>query len=471
VILRAAVLLALVGLVAGCALIPYVDEDAEQPKQAAKPVRKKARKKPKRVKVYVVAVDGDTGRRVRTAVARVGRERDRANRKGLSTLRVRRLAPLPVRVSAPGYLRRTVRVPFHRRRQNTVRIYRRSLQWPMYGVTPQRTQSHPRIRLRPPFRVVWSRGVGSLVEFPAVISEGVAYVSNQRGEIWAVEMRTGKVVWRRRTDAAMAASPAVVGDQVVVHGMRGNVWVLARSSGRVLWRYHVGSPIESSPVVRDGVDYFGAWNGTVYALDLERKRLRWTHRTGFKVTSSAAIAGNRLFIGDYAGRVFALNARTGRLLWTGSAGSRVYGTVAVARGRVYAPSVFSGMSALSARTGRLRWRVPVGDYLYSSPAVYRNSVYFGTYEGLVYRVSARSGRIIWTRSAGGGAVSGAVQVVAGLVYAATLRHRTTAWHWRTGRTRWSFRQGKYVPLSGNGERLLVHGATRIWAVEPKRKRR
>ncbi|HYY76787.1 MAG TPA: PQQ-binding-like beta-propeller repeat protein, partial [Gaiellaceae bacterium] len=115
------------------------------------------------------------------------------------------------------------------------------------------------------------------------------------------------------------------------------------------------------------------------------------------------------------------------------------------------------------------WRVPVGAYLYSSPAVYRGRVYFGTYAGLVYCVDAQSGRVIWTRGASG-RVSGAVQVVAGVVYAASLEDHTTGWHWRSGRTLWNFPHGEYVPVSGNGARLLFHGRRDIWAVEPKRRR-
>jgi len=136
---------------------------------------------------------------------------------------------------------------------------------------------------------------------------------------------------------------------------------------------------------------------------------------------------------------------------------------------VFAPSVFSGLSALSARSGRLLWRIPVGAYLYSSPAAYRSRVYFGAYTGLVYCASARSGRILWARPAGGN-VSGAIEVVAGLVYAASFGNRITAWDWRTGRTVWSFPHGRYVPVSGNANHLLLHGAREIWAVEPKRKK-
>jgi hypothetical protein len=67
-------------------------------------------------------------------------------------------------------------------------------------------------------------------------------------------------------------------------------------------------------------------------------------------------------------------------------------------------------------------------------------------------------------------VSGAVEVVGGLVFAGSLEGRITAWTWRTGRTRWTFPNGKYVPVSANGGRLLVHGLTRIWALEPRRRR-
>ena len=84
-------------------------------------------------------------------------------------------------------------------------------------------------------------------------------------------------------------------------------------------------------------------------------------------------------------------------------------------------------------------------------------------------MSAGSGHVLWTRAAGG-RVSGAVQVVDGLVYAASLEGRTTAWNWKTGNTAWTFPHGKYVPVSGSGERLLLHGAKELFAVEHKHRR-
>ena len=162
----------------------------------------------------------------------------------------------------------------------------------MYGATATRAQTQTHIRLRPPFRIVWSRGLGSLIEFPAVVDDGVAYIGNARATIRAISMRTGNVLWRHDTShGLMASSLRSSAAQLVYHTMDGQVVVLDRATGRQLWAKWFGSPIESSPIVQDGIDYFGAWNGVLYALDLRTHRLRWTRSLGAKITSSAAIAG------------------------------------------------------------------------------------------------------------------------------------------------------------------------------------
>ena len=96
-------------------------------------------------------------------------------------------------------------------------------------------------------------------------------------------------------------------------------------------------------------------------------------------------------------------------------------------------------------------------------------VFFGSYNGRLYAVAARSGRVLWSVRAGG-SVSGAAVVVAGIVYAGSMGERIVGADARTGRVRVRFPHGQYVPVSGNGGRLLMHGYSRIWAVEARRRR-
>jgi outer membrane protein assembly factor BamB len=464
-----ALLLVTAGLSSGCGAQPSAAGAAVT--TAATPsvgrpatVRRPARPRPR---VVVIVRNGDTGRRVAGARVRIGAQSRRTDGKGVAVLPVRRVRPLPVSASARGYGAREVVLGFDaRRRYRTLSLYEPKLQWTMYGANPQRTQAHPAIELRPPFRVLWRRTIG-YIEFPASVSDGVAFISNIRGIVRAVDMRTGALLWQRNTpNGKMAATPAVVGDVVVAHGMDGNVWVLDRATGRVRWRWYVGSPVESSPIVAGGVDYFGAWNGNVYALDLRRRRLRWVFHAGYKITSSAALSGGSLLIGDYGGRVWSLSRATGRERWVGSVGARIYGTPAVSDGRVFVPSSQGGTLTAFTLSGNRLWSISTGAYVYSSPAVWDGRVYFGSFNGVLYCVSAAAGRILWTYSSGR-AISGAPTVVAGIVYFSNTGRRTYGLDARSGRSLMSFDDGDYVPVSGNGSRLLLHGFATLYGVAPR----
>lgn len=418
--------------------------------------------------VRVVVLDGDLRTRVANATVWIGRHRLRTDRRGVASIR---LVPRPaiVRFSAPGYSPRSRRANFKRLPIVTLRVYQPRQQWTMYGGNPAHTGVRAGIRLRPPFRILWSVRNKNLIEFPAVVSDGFGYIGTYRGTIRAFSMRYGTVAWRRETRTKMASSLAVWGDKLVVHGMGdGRVRVLDRASGRVLWSRRIGSAIESSPVVRYGIDYFGARNGRVYALDLRRRRLRWTYPSGAKITASVSLAGRTAYVGNYAGRVVALDTRTGRLRWSSSVNGRVYGTAPVIGGRLFVPSSTGGsVTAFSTRGTRL-WSFHTGSYVYSSPAAWAGRVVFGSYNGVLYGLSQRTGGVRWTVRIGG-SISGAPVIVSGIAYAASFANRTVGVNVRTGRVIFRFPHGQYVPVSGNGRRLLLHGYSKLWAVEPRRR--
>jgi outer membrane protein assembly factor BamB len=458
-------LLLLTGLAVGCS------SGGERPHaQRPKPkLRKVVKRGAKSARVYVSVIDGDTHTKVKGAVVRIGSHRDEVGRRGIATLRVKRARPLPVTAWARHYSKRRVRMAFHpHHRWVTLFLFRPTLQWPLYGVTPARTQAQTGIHIRPPFRIAWTRGMGSLIEFPAVVSGGVAFIGNARGIVRAVSMRSGRVAWRTDTNGKMAASPAVVGHEIVTHGMDGRIHVLDRYNGRIVRRFSVGSAIESSPVVRHGIDYFGAWNGEVYAFDLRRGRVKWSYHSGYKITSSAALVGPKVFIGDYGGRLLALSAATGRLSWSGSVNGRIYGTPAVVKGRVFVPSSTGNSLTAFSTGGRRLWSRDTGAYVYSSPAAWGGRVFFGSYNGLLYCLSARSGSTLWTANAGG-RISGAAVVVDGIAYAGTGK-RIIGVDVRSGKVLVNFAHGEYVPVSGNGQRLLFHGYSRLYALEPRHHR-
>jgi outer membrane protein assembly factor BamB len=133
---------------------------------------------------------------------------------------------------------------------------------------------------------------------------------------------------------------------------------------------------------------------------------------------------------------------------------------------VFVPSSTGGSLTAFTTSGRYLWRVGTGAYVYSSPATWGGRVFFGSYNGVFYGVSAASGRILWEVGAGG-AISGAAVVVDGVAYAGSFAHQVVGVDARTGRVLLRYAHGYYVPVSGNGMRLLFHGYSRLYAVEPR----
>ena len=471
-IARVLVVLALVALLAGCGGGKHAAPPpaTTQPKPKPKPKPKPTHDAHQMTKLVVTVLDGDKRERVGGARVSLWGKSGRTDRHGVTTITAPR-GRHEVSVSARGYAPVSTPVNFQHSRWQTVDVYQPDLQWPLYGATTARTQAPTKIRLRPPFRLVWSRGLGHLIEFPAVVDSGFAYIGNARGTVRAISMRSGDFAWTHLTPGfpRMASSPAVEGDDIVYHTMGGGVYVLDRNNGHLRWSWNAGSAIESSPIIVNDIDYFGDARGEMYALDLRTHQLKWRKYLGAKITSSAAISGGRLFIGDYDGRLWALSPESGATRWVGRVNGKIYGTPAVAGGRVFVPSVAYSLSAFST-SGRRLWSVSTGSYVYSSPAVADGVVCFGAYNGVFYGVSAGSGRALW-RVPTGGPISGASVIVDGVAYVGSFAGRILGVNLHTGRRLMTFPHGEYVPLSGNGARLLFNGFSRIYAVEPRRSKR
>ena len=381
-----ALALLLVIALAGCGGRRQPQPSVAAPHRVVHPAPRPSRLLP----VEVTVLDGDTGKAIpHPLVSAVGAVR----RHGILFV-APRTRSLTVTSRAPDYPARTVRLQLGARRRLTVSLYRSDGQWLMYGASPARTQTQDAIRIRPPFRVVWSRYLGTLLEFPAVVDDGVAYLSNLHGLLFALSMRSGRTLWQLDMHTVEEdSSPAVVGPELVAHVKAGRVLVIDRASGRVRWSYRTSGEVESSPVVEQGIDYLGDWAGDVYALDLRTHKPRWVYHDGCKITASATIAGGVIYLGDYCGRVLALERSNGRLLWSRSAGGVVYGTSATAGGRLFVPSRASESLVAFKTNGNYLWRVQAGGLVYSAPAVWRGRVVLRLLHGrVVLRVGGHGHR-------------------------------------------------------------------------------
>ena len=350
--------------------------------------------------------------------------------------------------------------------------------WPEYGFDAERTRANPALDLAPPYRTLWRRDAGSLLEFPPVIGGGRVVVGTNGGFAMALDADTGRVIWRRRLRGRVASSPALAGPLALVTTTRGLLYALDAGTGGVRWRWDAGSSIESSPLVVSGSAYVGTLDGRVVRLSLATHRPVWTARAAGDVKASLALAGPAVVVGDYSGKVSAFARRDGRLLWrTTSPGERLRGSgrfyagPAVAYGRVFLGNVNGRVLGLQAGSGDLAWVRVVSDYVYSSAAVADRTVFVGSYDHKLYALDAVTGRPRWTQDLGE-RISGSPTVLGNLVFASTLARRpsdgrTVAIDVRTGRRVWTFPDGRYSPAVGVHGLLVLTGVRTLYGLRPR----
>jgi outer membrane protein assembly factor BamB len=276
--------------------------------------------------------------------------------------------------------------------------------WRTYGRTEQRASSITNAGLGKPGRVLWRRPVGSLVELPPSICDGVVYLNTARGITMAINADTGRPIWARKTGTIFDSTPAIGKDLIVIGGVDGKIQALYRSTGRTRWKLQVGRS-ETSPVIDGDVVFAASHDGRVYAIELATGKVRWAYESAGKINGSPVLWKDRVYVANYAGEVLALREKDGSVVWR----------------RTFVLDPF--------RTER---------FYSSTPIV-------GTYGKRLYAFDTRTGRERWSRSMDG-PMSGSALVVDDLVFVSTMKHnRTYGFNVRNGHQVWSHDEGRYVP--------------------------
>ena len=367
-----------------------------------------------------------------------------------------------------------------------------SVPWPTYGYDAQRDHVAP-FAHRPPYRQIWKLRARYYIEFPPSVGYGRVFVGQGKGQFFALEPKTGKIVWQKHFPFCSASSPTLGAGLViqtyipapcgkVSRSLPGLVVALRPSDGKVMW--HLSLASEATPVVVGGRIYLGAWDHRVYALSVKTGKVIWSTETDGEIDGSPAYASGAVYVGNNAGSVYALDAKTGAVRWVGRSFSGLfrareyfYATPAVAYGRVFAPNTDGTVYAFGATTGHLLWARHVGSYVYTAPAVWKQKVYVGTYDGKFAALDAATGAVRWEYEAAS-SIHGASTVMAGLVYFSTcgtcgqhgVRHSkvgprgTYALDARSGKLVWSFPDGHYSPITADGERVYLAGDTVLYGL-------
>jgi outer membrane protein assembly factor BamB len=220
-------------------------------------------------------------------------------------------------------------------------------------------------------KIRWQRTIGPTESSP-LVANGLVYVGDWNGKVWALDARTGATRWTYRTDGEVKGSAAFAAGRIFVGSYDGHVYALAARTGKLAWRAaaqpRLGSlgTFYSTPAIAYGRVYIGCTDGKVYSYGAASGKLRWSQSTGGYVYASPAIWHRLVIAGSYDQTLYALDAATGDVRWRFRAEGPISGSATVVDGVVYFSTFDKQTYGLDAATGKLLWHWPDGKY---SPVV------------------------------------------------------------------------------------------------------
>lgn len=258
------------------------------------------------------------------------------------------------------------------------------------------------------FERIWRFSYGGSIAYH-VLHEGVAYFGSMDSFVYAVDVRTGKMLWRFKTSGSNYGSVSNVHKGLIcVPSYDHNVYCLETKTGKEKWRFNTGDKVFGTPLIYGDVVYFGSKSGYFYKVNLNDGSLVWRFKTSGDISSAPALYGKNVMIGSFDGNWYCLDSETGNEIWRFKTGgevvvdrpAKIYNDV------LYVTSHDSYLYALDAETGKEIWRVRTGKFgNNTSPELLEDTLILGSRDGYLFAFTLE-GKEKWRFRAGGQLIIG-----------------------------------------------------------------
>ena len=135
---------------------------------------------------------------------------------------------------------------------------------------------------------------GAFEGTPAIV-EGVVYLGDLDGSLFALDLQTGQELWKYTTDSGFPASPAVRDRKVYLGDYDGRLHCVEAQGGKQLWVFESNAEINSCPnFYRENV-LFGSQDATLYCLNATTGELVWKFEIQDQIRCSPTLVEGRAF--------------------------------------------------------------------------------------------------------------------------------------------------------------------------------
>lgn len=254
--------------------------------------------------------------------------------------------------------------------------------------------------------LAWRFDTGSEILSSPVVAEGMVFITNREGFLYAVDAISGQQRWRANVGPYVLRTTPTYAEGMLYLVAGFDALAIDAETGEERWRTTIRYAGTGSPTVADGVMYTVSQEGWLYALSADDGTERWKTTTDGISLGSPSITGNRLIIGTDRGTVIGVNAETGRFSWRRDLEAPVYTTPVISGSKVWVVTTDGLVRSLDLETGEEMVAMDTTSDL--TVAASEDILFSPSSDGGLYAIDSQTEEVIWFASAGGELHSGPV---------------------------------------------------------------
>ncbi|CAN5417761.1 hypothetical protein BH10BAC5_BH10BAC5_19100 [soil metagenome] len=283
--------------------------------------------------------------------------------------------------------------------------------WRMANGNPEKTNvAFTQLPLKLPLKLLWQfdpdAGMG---KNSFAVSDGVLFANTLRGEMFSVDISSGKSIGRIPDLGNGAFGSPLVYKNRIINTFSGDTKASIQcydiTRALTLWQKDLDY-IESSPVGDENFVYTASTSGSVYCLDVNSGNIKWTYRSNEhtkalyekynpnRFYTSPVLAYNSLFAGGTDGFMYCIDANTGSLKWKMQTGESIFCDASAFENKIYFGSDDKNFYCVDLN-GNTIWKRSLQTKFVANSTFYNGMVIIPGIDGFVYSLSNYDGSTIW----------------------------------------------------------------------------
>lgn len=195
-------------------------------------------------------------------------------------------------------------------------------EWPTLHKDYQRSGYTDEV-IRGPYERKWYRDFHDemiATRLEAIVADGLCFVGTFAGNMYALDVRDGRIAWKFKAQGPIGASPCYENGRLYFGAdegfAAGHLYSVNASDGSLVWKYNAGAGIWVSPACDGRRIYFGDRAGVFHAVSVKTGRQLWTLKTGGMILKPASFSPSedKIIFGSEDMHVYCVSPE-GRLLW------------------------------------------------------------------------------------------------------------------------------------------------------------